>query len=148
MVYVIKVTTHAHLEPILVFGLHDHNTGLQGFPSQAKILSCYIAKHMVTLYWIADRAKFLTSLPIMCHKWCLPCWITIRTLVQGSRIGVLLWIYLVAVKDTAGHGIKDIQNNAHAAQDGCIDLISNCHMAKLPQSVKKEMEEHLWRFTV
>ena len=45
------------------------------------------------------------------------------------------------------HGIKDIQENAHATKDethkGLFVLVFNSHGAKLSQSFKKEMEEHL-----
>ena len=75
-------------------------------PSQAKIINSHHSNHMVTFNWMDDWGKFLNSLPFMWHKWWLPFLLTIRTLVQGSRIFLPLWIYIVVVNYAGEHGIK------------------------------------------
>ena len=56
---------------------------------------------------------------------------------------------LSVVNDAAERGVKDIQDYANAARDGsCREqmvLVSNMHRIRLPNFLKNEMQEKMWK---
>ena len=55
---------------------------------------------------------------------------------------------LVVINNTAGRGVKNIEDYANQATDGAkwknMVLVSNSHRSKIPEFKKYEIENELW----